>query len=160
MDRSTDSGTGIPDLDPEVRLGTGSDAFVLLNDGDEIVIIRGPQGSYHVEGSLQVQGINAGDAKDLSNPDNPLTTFELFDELGVAISGLEEETLLDYRQGIDPSDEPGVYEMLGRTIYINPELRDTDLAGQMLTLTVSVEDVDGVRVEDSHSLLAVPHPLN
>lgn len=159
-DAGTDSGTEIPDLDPAIRLGTGVDEFIELSDGDEILVVRGPQGSYHVEGSLRVQGINNGDPKDLSHPDNPLITFELLDELGTAISGLEEETTIEYRQGIDPGDEPGVYEMLGRTIYIDPELRDTDIAGQTLTLTVAVEDVDGVRVEDSHTLLAVPHPLN
>ncbi len=161
-DPTTPSDTGpvvIPDLDPALSLGTGVDAFEEVADGDDIVIVYGPQGGYHLDGSLRVQGINPGDPKDLSNPDNPLTTFEVLDELGDPISGLDTDTLIEYRQGIDDSDELGVYEMLGRRIFLDIP-SDNAIEDQMLTVTVTVEDIDGVVVQDSHSLRAVPHPLN
>ncbi|MBX2798981.1 MAG: hypothetical protein KTR31_15000 [Myxococcales bacterium] len=156
---ATDDTTTPPDLDPALRLGTGTDDFVEVGDGDDIVIIFGPQGGYHLDGSLQVQGIEPGNADDLSSPDNPLTTFSVTRPGGEVISGLKGDEVVDYRQGIDTSGEPGVFEMIGRRIFLDI-VSDTAIAGETLTVTVSVEDVNGVALEDSHELVAVPHPLN
>jgi hypothetical protein len=153
-----DSGESAP-LPPEVSLGTGTEDFVEVQDGDEVIIVFGPQGGYHLDGSLRLQGLNAGVHTDLSHPDNPTTTFEVLTSGGEPVSGLDGDNTITYVQGIDPTDEPGVYEMVGRRIFLDID-DDDELVGDLLTVTVTVVDVDGIRVEDSHALLAVPHPQN
>ena len=84
-----DDGTPPPPLPPEVSLGTGVEAYVPVEDGDPITIVFGPQGGYHLDGSMRAQGIVAGDADDLGDPTNPLTIFRVWDATGDPISGLE-----------------------------------------------------------------------
>lgn len=146
-------------LDPDLQLGTGVDGYVPLADGDDIIIVYGPQGGYHLDGSLRVQGIDPGDADDLSDPRNPLTVFQVLDEGGSPVSGLQGAETIEFRQGIDESDEPGVYEMVGRKILLDIQ-DDAELEGQTLTVSVRVEDVDGVVLADQHSVTAVASPYN
>ena len=58
-------------VDPEVLLGTGEYEFETLEDGDEIDIVYGPQGGYHLLGSIRIKGLEAGDYTDLSHVSNP-----------------------------------------------------------------------------------------
>jgi len=155
-----DGGSG-PDvvLDPDLQLGTGVDAFVPVEDGDEMLVVFGPQGGYHLDGSLRVQGIDPGDEDDLSAPDNPLTVFQVTTEDGTIVSGLQGADTVEFRQGIAAADTPGVYEMIGRKILLDIE-DDAELEGQTLTVTVTVEDADGITLEDRHSVLAVASPYN
>lgn len=141
-------------LDPGLELGTGNDEYVEVSDGDEMIVILGPQGGYHLDGSLRVQGIEAGDDRDLSDPDNPLTTFQVRRADGTIVSGLKGADRVEFRQGIAPADEPGVYEMVGRRILLDIQ-DDSELVGQMLEVSVTVEDVDGVTLTDEHTVLAV-----
>lgn len=138
-----------------IEIGTGETAFVPLKDGDTIDIVHGPQGGYHFNGSLRVQGIVAGDPDFIDDPNNPITVFEAF----------EGETQIDldfstYKVGLDPVDgEPGVYQMLGRRVILDITSDDV-LDGKEVRMTVKVEDIHGVVVEDERTLLAIPHPLN
>ncbi|MEN0061651.1 MAG: hypothetical protein AAGA48_05840 [Myxococcota bacterium] len=141
-------------LDPGIELGTGLDRFVSLDDGDDIVIIFGPQGGYHLEGSILVQGIDPGSANDLSDPRNPLTTFQVRREDGTIVSGLQGADTVDFRQGIAASDTPGVYQMIGRRILLDIQ-DDSELEGQTLTVSVTVEDADGVSLSDERAVIGV-----
>ena len=64
-------------VEPGILLGTGEYEFEALGDGDEIDIVYGPQGGYHLLGSIRIKGLEAGDDADLSNESNPTTRFEI-----------------------------------------------------------------------------------
>jgi hypothetical protein len=151
--------TDVPSLPTEVRLGTGTDAFVPVEDGDEITIVFGPQGGYHLDGSLRASGIVAGDPDDLADPDNPVTTFRVWDATGDPISGLEGAEEILYQEGLEPSAEPGVFEMVGRRIFLDIPSDDA-VVGTDLDVEVEIRDVEDVVVVDRHTVLAVAHPFN
>ncbi|MCK6526274.1 hypothetical protein L6R50_01500 [Myxococcota bacterium] len=44
--------------DPQIAGGTGEQAFVPVADGDAIEIIRGPQGGWHIVGSVRVANLS------------------------------------------------------------------------------------------------------
>jgi len=142
-----------PMLPPSAELGTGDLDFESLADGDSIYVIQGPQGGFHVLGSVRVTGVERGDPNDLSSPKNPTTTFEVYrgseriDAMGAS-----------YVQGLERV-EPGVFEMVGRFVILDI-LADDEVAGDSLHITVSVEDVNGVTVTDERTVVATPHPQN
>ena len=46
-------------VEPSLTLGTGLTAFQPLEDGDEVALIYGPQGGWHVDVALRTTGIDA-----------------------------------------------------------------------------------------------------
>jgi len=142
-----------PVLPPSAELGTGDTAFEPLDDGESIYVIQGPQGGFHVLGSVRVTGVERGDPDDLSSAKNPTTTFAVYrgseriDAMGAS-----------YVQGLDRV-EPGVYEMVGRFVILDI-LADDEVAGESLRITVELEDVNGVTVSDERTVLVTPHPQN
>lgn len=156
----TDDDASTPEpLSPEVALGTGVEAYIPVEDGDTITIVFGPQGGYHLDGSMRAQGIVAGDPDDLSDPDNPLTIFRVWDATGDPISGLEGAEEIQYREGLEPTAEPGVVEMVGRRIFLDIG-SDDEIVGTTIEVEVEVTDVEGTTVSDRHALDAVAHPFN
>ena len=54
---------GVPDYAPAVEIGTGADAFEPVADGGTVYVVFGPQGGYHILGSLRVtQNLQGGPA--------------------------------------------------------------------------------------------------
>jgi len=151
--------TDVEPVPTEARLGTGTEEFVPVEDGDEITIVFGPQGGYHLDGSMRASGIVAGDPDDLTDPDNPITAFRVWDETGDPISGLEGANEILYQEGLEPTDEPGVYEMVGRRIFLDIPSDDA-IVGTMIDIEVEVHDVNDVVVSDRHTVLAIPFPFN
>jgi hypothetical protein len=151
--------TDVAPVPTEARLGTGTDAFVPVEDGDEITIVFGPQGGYHLDGSMRASGVVPGDPDDLSDPDNPITAFRVWDATGDPISGLEGANEVLYQEGLEPTDEPGVFEMVGRRIFLDIPSDDA-IVGTTIDVEVEVHDVDDVVVSDRHTVLAVPFPFN
>jgi hypothetical protein len=137
-------------------LGTGEWEWEDLADGDEIPVIMGPQGGYHLLASVRVSGILAGDAKDLSDPNNPTTSFAVW---------FEEENLTAasvFVQGLDPisSDMPPYRnEMIGRFAILGIG-DDSELEGQEVRFEVTVQDVEGLSVSDERLLRTYAHPNN
>jgi hypothetical protein len=41
----------------EVLIGTGNASFVPLKDGDEVTIVKGSQGGYHIWGAIRANGV-------------------------------------------------------------------------------------------------------
>lgn len=146
-------------LPTEVKLGTGDEAFVPVADGDEITIVFGPQGGYHLVGSMRASGIVPGDPDDLSDPTNPITAFRVWDETGDPISGLQGADQVLYQEGLEPTDTPGLFEMIGRRVFLDI-LSDDEIVGTELTVEVEVHDTNDLIVADRHTVIAVPHPLN
>lgn len=151
----------IPQLPPEIELGTGETAFEPIVDGQDLYYIRGPQGGYHFITSMLVQGIDAGNADDLDDPSNPITVFRALWN-GASID-LDAST---YQQGIDPMPgEPGRYQMLARKLILNyfpddPNSNIAEIDGQEIELQLEIEDSAGTILTDSRKIIAVPHPLN
>lgn len=137
---------------PSLELGTGSANFEALNDADIIYIVQGPQGGYHFFGSLQARNLVPGDSEDLSNPQNPQTTFEAF--VGDA---RVDAMASSYKQGLRVRE--GVAEMIGRQVILDIE-DDDELDGATVRFTVTVEDASGITLTDARTLTAVKHPGN
>ena len=145
-----------PAVPPAIEMGTGEWDWEPLEDGQEIDVIQGPQGGFHLLGSVRVAGIAAGSADDLSDPDNPTTRFWVVHE------GVDLAPSSVFIQGLDTSPasaEPFSHQMVGRFVIMDIAA-DDELDGVEVAFGVSVEDVDGVRVETEMTLTAVPHPLN
>ena len=153
---SEPDGTAKPHVQPDIVMGTGEWDWEPIEDGQEIDVIQGPQGGFHLLGCVRVAGITAGNADDLSAADNPTTTFWVIHE------GVDLSPASVFVQGLDPSPadvSPFSHQMVGRFVIMNIEA-DDELDGVDIVFGVSVEDVDGVRVETEMNLTAVPHPLN
>ena len=137
---------------PSLELGTGIRSFEALADGGSIFIVQGPQGGYHFFGSLRAQNINPGDSEDLSDSENPQTTFEAF------VGDTRVDAMASsYRQGLSALD--GYAQMLGRQVILDI-LDDDELDGAMVRFTVTVEDASGIVLTDERSLTAIKHPDN
>jgi hypothetical protein len=137
---------------PTIELGTGEREFETIIEGDNVFIVQGPQDGYHLFGSLRATNVNAGNIKDLTDPENPTTIFEVY-------NGTEQVDLMasTYRQGLRSS--PFGVEMIGRNVILDIE-DDSELDGVMLRFVVRLEDVDGVVVTDERMVIGRAHPNN
>ncbi|MBL4634408.1 MAG: hypothetical protein JKY56_11080 [Kofleriaceae bacterium] len=143
---SSDPGSQPDAGPPSIEIGTGSRDFEPLVEGATIPVITGPQGGFHLLGSLQAQNLNPGDSEDLQASSNPTTQFEIFAN-GVRVDA-EAST---YTQGLQRGDDR--LEMLGRFIILDIP-NATILDGMSLQFVVTVRDVDGVVVSDERNLVA------
>ena len=137
---------------PSLEIGTGTGGFEPLVDSESIYIVQGPQGGYHFFGSLRAQNINAGDSEDLSDPQNPQTTFEAF--VGDA---RVDAMASSYRQGLQKTN--GFAEMIGRQVILEI-LDDDELDGVSVRFSVTLQDADGIELRDERTLMAIKHPDN
>ena len=144
------------DVELAASIGTGDWEWQELEDGDGIPVIMGPQGGYHMLGSVRVSGIAAGDSSDLSDPTNPTPTFSVWHagenltERAGFVAGLEPivDDSLEYR-----------HEMLGRFAILSIG-HDSELDGEEVRFHVRVEDGEGRVVEDERVLRTYPDPYN
>jgi hypothetical protein len=140
--------------DPAAVIGTGELEFEPLGDGDELYVVLGPQGGYHLNGSVRVQGVAPGNPDDLLDPDNPTTEFRAFvGDQRVDAGGAR------YTQGLDPAPEPHHGQMVGRRVILDI-LDDAELDGAEVRFEVTVTDVYGNSASASVMVTAVPHPNN
>ena len=49
-------------VDVDCEIGTGRETFVPLEPGDEVEIVAGPQGGYHIFTSVRIRGLTPTDA--------------------------------------------------------------------------------------------------
>jgi hypothetical protein len=148
--------TGDADIPLLGVLGTGEWEWAGIEDGDEVPVIMGPQGGYHLLASVRVSGIQAGDPKDLSNPDNPTTSFSVWHE----DTNLTAASV--FVQGLDPANSeslPYRHEMIGRFAILDI-VDDSELDGTEVRFVARVEDVNGNVVEDERVVKTFPHPNN
>lgn len=138
---------------PTIAIGTGEREFEELRDGNNILVVQGPQDGYHFFGSLRATNVNAGDSEDLTSPDNPTTTFGIF----VGMQQVNFTEASTYTQGLRVSSRGA--EMIGRNVILDIQ-DDSELDGVEVRFTVRVDDVDGVSVSDERTLIARPHPNN
>lgn len=142
-----------PATEVTVVIGTGQDAFEPLADGDEVPVIQGPQGGFHILGAFYATGIEPGDPNDLSHPDNPTGEFRVFEgERRVDISDASRFT-----QGLEPIGDG--FGTVGRLVVLDIA-DDAELDGASVRFEVSVEDVDGHAASDEVALTLYPFPGN
>ncbi len=143
------------DEEPGLVLGTGEVEFEAITDGDVLQVIRGPQGGYHMLGSLLVKGIEAGNPDDLASDRNPTMSFDVEHDGDSII-------LLDaFTQGLDeaPSREaPYTHQLVGRFVVL--DRTDSQLDGETVTFSARIDDVNGLSVEDTVEVELEPHPFN
>jgi len=137
---------------PSLEIGTGTRIFTPLANDGTIFVVLGPQGGFHLNGSLRAHNLEAGDAEDLSNPNNPTITFEVF-KGNTRIDAMAST----YTQGLKMTQEGA--EMVGRQIIL-AITSDSELDGVMVRFVVTVRDITGISVRDERSLLVRPHPNN
>jgi len=139
----------IEPLEPggEAALGTGYDGFEPL--GEEIGIIAGPQGGFHVNLNARVRGLDFGNPEDLLDPRNPSTSF--------AIHRLDERLdimVCPVRLAYEASD--GEFGELQRGVSVVFELAGgqaiDELFDQVVRLEVEVVDADGRHSSDDRTV--------
>jgi len=147
---------GCAQPEPAFELGTGELEFEALADGDEILVIHGPQGGYHLLGSLRAVGIEAGTHDDLGDPQNPTMELEVeYDGRQLVVNGT-------FTQGMVPSSPPDpawTHQTLGRLAILDIA-DDSELDGEEVLFSAKITPTSGPVFTDSHTLTVVPHPLN
>ena len=121
-----------------------------LSEGDRIPIIQGPQGGFHLLGSVRVKGLEDGDHTDLEDSKNPTTVFEVW------YDGVNYTPDSSFTQGIRPAPkeaDPWTNEMVGRFAILDIEA-DDELDEVDLEFVVTVTDVNGIEVSDRRTLRA------
>ncbi len=156
----TDSATDDSDVEVAptvgwIEIGEGEDEFSFLPSPGEAYVIRGPQGGFHMLGSVRSGDFEPGNPEDLEDPTNPLTEFSVY--LG---ERRVDADVANFRQALRSAfGTTDVYEMVGRFVILAIE-DDDELVGQTVQLRVKVTDHNGAVYRDTRDLLAVKHPNN
>ena len=161
-----DPSAGLPEvtLDPAIELGTGEAEFQDLVDGDDLIVIRGPQGGYHFLGSVRIAGIDPGDPTALGSPDNPTVTFQ------ATINGAELAPYASYTQGLRAIEEdelealailgaPWTHEMVGRFAILDIA-DDDEIVGEEVRFEVRFDAITGESYSDQRTAWVEAHPFN
>lgn len=128
-----------PPGEPEVELGTGSWRFEALADDDEVALVRGSQGGWHVWLSVRAYGVDTRDVtltietqpEDESRPPDRV-------EVDVRVSDVDDE---------------GMRSLLGwPAIVPSPEC----LVGQRMRLSVTLRTSEGMELTDERILQIAP----
>lgn len=141
-----DEDTSCPTLETTVELGTGVDTFIPLSDGDPLPFERGPQGGYHVYGSLRATGVDVGDPNYPFELTNPHIWFSVEQE------GAEIALLVDQPRALTPLDDAGHFGVLGELVIFSvPD--PTTLNGTTARLTGRLTDRCERGGEDSREVV-------
>jgi hypothetical protein len=140
---------------PICLLGTGEWEWEELDEGSGIPVIQGPQGGFHLLGSVRISGLEAGNPDSLGHPSNPTTAFHVW------LDGEELAPTATYVQGLDPIPGEGEFtaEMVGRFAILDIA-SDDELDGAELLFEVEIRDVDGRTASHSVGVVGFPHPSN
>jgi len=130
---------------PTCDIGSGSAAYEQLAEGGPIEVVRGPQGGYHVFGSLRVGGLSTGEGLDLSDPGNPSVTFSVDGVSGLlgGYTGLQ--------RVFTPAGD-GLAELFGEVLILDIDSPE-QIVGTEAILRAEVTDSCGTTVSaERHAL--------
>jgi len=157
-DSATDSATTALDADvdpvcdetPAIYIGTGEEAFEPLSEGDEVPIISGPQGGWHIWQSIETY--NLGVIADTHLSITLASTGETVSD-GRYLVGLLEDEEMECRNYY--------FGLFGFLDIDDLAYKDCDTPPELLgyrevCLNVEVTDEHGVEASDSRCVLAVP----
>lgn len=133
---------------PSLTVGSGELEHSPVDDDDVLDVIYGPQGGWHVFGSLRTTGVKAGPPDILIHPDTPVITFELVDG---------DEVFGGYQSLPRPLNELGFgeLEMFGEPLILwvkSPE----PFYERPVTLRATLSDGCGTVVHDQHTVSLSP----
>ena len=124
----------LPDAAPPafIEIGTGARRYARLEAGQEVPIIQGPQGGFHVWGGFRGRGF----------PDDDVRIRFALD--------LEGETIAtaDYTEFALPTDSTGLYSYAAVSVIYLENERVEPSSGSRMTLRATVESSDGQSLSD------------
>ncbi len=132
---------------PVAILGTGLLEFLSLTDGQEVPIIHGIQGGYHVWGAVRARYMDPNDID---------AHFTLTDVVTGALDGDVHTTLeLDPPEYLDggaplPGGADGWGESVGTRVFIP---KPSDVAGRTMRLQVTLVDSTGRTCSDARTIV-------
>jgi hypothetical protein len=133
------------DLGPSaLELGTGEDAFVPLSAGDPLPFVLGPQGGYHVYGSLRATGVATGDPDDPFGPQSPLVTFV------VTVDGAEVAAVREQPRPL--VEGPGGATTVGQLVVFSA-VDPTAFDGAAATFSAELSDACGTTLTDERAVV-------
>jgi len=138
----------------EALLGTGYDDFEAL--GDEIHIIAGPQGGFHVNLNARIRGLDFGNTDDLLDPHNPSTFFATYlADSSQRVDSAQCPVRLGYRA--DGAGDFGVLQR-GVNVVFDPSYWDgiESFFGRSARLEVEIVDDHGRHARDARTLTLRP----
>lgn len=131
----------IPDAAPPafIEIGGGARRFEQLTSGQEVPIIQGPQGGFHVWGGFRGRGFPDDDVRIL---------FEL---------ELEGEVIAnaDYTEFELPTDSTGLYAYAAVAVIWFSNDRVMPTSGNEMTMTVTVTASDGQMLSDMTQIVPI-----
>lgn len=149
--RASDAGASASDADPRPRpdsstasgafieIGTGARNYQPLAGGDEIPIIAGPQGGFHVWGGFRGDGFDDSDVR---------IVFEL------SLGG-ETYARADYTEFSLPPGAGGGYDYAAVAVVYDQNSDVQTTSGETMTLRLSVESSDGQVLTDTIDVVPV-----
>ena len=132
-----DTSTDPPRTDPWMEVGTGVTEFEALTEGQEIPIVQGPQGGFHVWGGLQ--GFNF-------EPDNAEISYVLI---------IDGETVADALYYDDIPRVRDRYEYSRVAVVLFDEIDPESISGQTATLALRLRTADGGELTDQIDVVPI-----
>ena len=133
----TDSG-----VEPWLELGTGETEFVALDNGDEVPLVYGPQGGWHVDTTARFGGIELDGAS--------LTYVATDPDDGAVLN-------YPYDAQLNPSllqEIDGGWLRLGDRVVFDIG-SDEEILGRDVRLEVTLTDAGGASLSASHEVVVV-----
>ena len=118
---------------PLAQVGTGTDSFEPLEDGQTVPVIKGPQGGYHIWTSIRVRA--------------PIASKDLKVRLHVDFNGA---VLTDTNYVLNFWQKGAYAEYYALTAFI-PDPAAVD--GQRVQLAIDVTDTNGLTASDSRTVI-------
>jgi hypothetical protein len=132
------------EVDPLVALGTGDVGYLDLGVRDEVPTVYGPQGGYHIWGSVRATGM---DWRELD------LYFELLDAAGELVSNpTNMPTVANHCAGQEGCEQ-GMGEVVGITVFVD---EPGELWARDITMAVVATDAEGRTAADER--IVVPRP--
>ena len=150
--------TSVPDTDvdplcdvaPAVYIGTGEEFFEPLSEGDQVPIIAGPQGGWHIWQSIETY--NMGEVADTHLSITLASTGAVVSEGKYLVGLLKDEELVCRNYFFGMFGFLDTDDLAYESCDTPPEL----LGYREVCLNVEVVDEFGVEASDSRCVLAVP----
>lgn len=129
------------------ELGTGEASFEPLADGDTLGWVAGPQGGFHVYGSVRTQGLSLATA--FTDPEESWAELrvELFEPSGAAVAGFPFAPRV-FRPAFGWDGE-----LFGQIVQF---FRSPPPTGSGYRLEVEVVDAEGVCASDARTVSLAP----
>jgi hypothetical protein len=134
------------DVTSTVMLGTGERAFEPVTDDARVPFVAGPQGGYHVYGSLIAEGFLAGNLSDVNDACNPRVDFDV-----TADDGSVEDVYAELTRPLRPLPD-GTLELIGDTVVLGIE-GPAEADGKAATFSITVSDACGHTATDSAAMV-------